>query len=227
MGMLAYPPEEELDRRYVRHSREYLASQRWTADRVRAELVDEEHPSPRYEFIDGVLIVTASPAYRHQAVVSELLVRLHAYLGAHEIGRVAASPSDVEVAPNTTAQPDVFVVPLDEHARLRADRTAMPVRRLLLAVEVVSPSSRRTDRFRKRRFYARAGVPDYWVVDMDDRAFEASHAGSEDVRMVQDVLNWQPAGAVDPFVLDVRAFFEVVLGPDPMPPDGPDAGAPG
>jgi hypothetical protein len=45
-----------------RHSPEFLASQRWTADRVRQELLDEEQPSPRYEFIGGELLVSPSPS---------------------------------------------------------------------------------------------------------------------------------------------------------------------
>jgi Uma2 family endonuclease len=224
MGMSHPAAGEEPDRRYVRHSREYLASQQWTADRVRAELVDEQHPAPRYEFIDGVLLVSPSPGFLHQRAVMRLAMLLWPYLERHAIGAVSISPSDVEVEPASIAQPDVYVVPATEAERLRAHGTsATPARVLLLAVEVVSPSSRRTDRLRKRRYYARAGVPDYWVLDLDDRAFEVSRAGADTVTIVEDVLVWQPGGAAEPFVLDVRAFFDEVLGPDPMRPDGPEA----
>jgi Uma2 family endonuclease len=39
---------------------------------------------------------------------------------------------------------------------------------VLLAVEVVSPGSRRTDHVMKRAEYADAGIPHYWIVDLDE-----------------------------------------------------------
>jgi hypothetical protein len=81
------------------------AGELWTADRVRAELIDEGRPSPRYEFIDGELLVSPSPAYVHQAALRELFRILDPYVVAHGLGETLWSPSDVELAPNNTAQP--------------------------------------------------------------------------------------------------------------------------
>ena len=39
----------------------------------------------------------------------------------------------------------------------------------LLIVEVISPSTARNDRGRKRRRYQRSGVAQYWIVDLDAR----------------------------------------------------------
>jgi Uma2 family endonuclease len=169
MGMSVSDPARTPDPRDPRHSREYLAAERWTADRVRRELLDEARPSPRYEFLDGTLIVSPSPSFAHQAIVAHLVALLAAYLRRHAIGGVITSPSDVEVAPNTVAQPDLFVVPMAEWRRLVGRGGAAPARALWLAVEVLSPSSVRTDRLTKRRFYGRAGVPEYWVVDPESR----------------------------------------------------------
>ena len=41
-----------------------------------------------------------------------------------------------------------------------------------LIVEVLSPSTHRHDRIRKKARYAKAGVPEYWIVDTDERAVE-------------------------------------------------------
>ena len=41
-----------------------------------------------------------------------------------------------------------------------------------LVVEVVSPSSRRYDRVTKLGWYARLGVPEYWIVDLEARTLE-------------------------------------------------------
>ncbi|MGZ8375760.1 MAG: Uma2 family endonuclease [Gemmatirosa sp.] len=198
----------------ARHSPEYLASQRWTADRVRQELIDEAHPSPRYEFIDGELLVSPSPEYLHQRVVTELLFQLIGYTKAQGIGVALTSPSDVEVAPNTVAQPDVFVVAPPEVARLGFTRGYQPIRQLRLAVEVLSPSSVRTDRLKKRRFYARVGVPEYWVVDPERRVVERTVAGDERVTLEDGLLTWAPAGASAPLVIDLPALFLETFGPD-------------
>lgn len=209
MGMstpLASDAVDEPDRRYVRHSREYLASQQWTADRVRAELVDDRFPAPRYEFLDGTLLVSPSPEPRHQHAVVQLILLLAPYVERHGLGFVLTSPSDVEVAPNTTAQPDVFVVPPSEVAQV-VTRGHRPLRALTLAVEVLSPSSGGVDRLRKRRFYAARGVPEYWVVDLDAWLIEVSRPDDARVELYDAQLAWHPSGAPEPLVLDVAAYF--------------------
>jgi Uma2 family endonuclease len=186
----------------------------WTADRVRAELIDEQRPSPRYEFIGGELLVSPSPMFVHQVAVAELHAILREYTLRAGIGCALFSPSDVEVAPNTTGQPDVFVVPRSEEARLLALRRHEPVRRLLLAAEVLSPSSIRNDRVKKRRHYVRNDV-EYWLVDLDIRAVERNPPGDPRFEPHDQELVWHPEGATEPLVLDVPAYFTRVLGPDP------------
>jgi Uma2 family endonuclease len=44
----------------------------------------------------------------------------------------------------------------------------LPVAGLLLLIEIVSPGSETMDEVTKRREYASAGIPQYWVVDRDD-----------------------------------------------------------
>jgi Uma2 family endonuclease len=186
----------------------------WTADRVRAELIDESRPTPRYEFIDGELLVTSSPEYHHQVALRELFLILHPYVVAHGLGEPLWSPSDVEVAPGNLAQPDLFVVTPGEAARFRGRRGPEPIRALLLAVEAVSPSSVRNDRLKKRRHYVRNRV-EYWVVDLDARAIERNAPGEEWSTLHDEELVWHPAGAPEPLVVDVAAYFTRVLGPDP------------
>lgn len=79
--------------------------------------------------------------------------------------------------------------------------------RLLLAVEVLSPGSARHDRITKRRFFQAQQVPDYWVVDGEANAFEMWRPGDERAALVDDRLEWRPAGADVAFELDVRQLF--------------------
>ncbi len=83
---------------------------------------------------------------------------------------------------------------------------------LLVAVEVLSPSTARYDRVTKRRFFGRLGVPEYWVIDTDGRLVERWRAGEKRPELVDEVLAWRPEGASDDFTLDLAAFFREVHG---------------
>ena len=190
----------------------------WTADRVRAQLCVDDPDDPlsryRFELIDGELLVSPSPAYAHQMAVAELYAPLREYTLRTGAGRALFSPSDVELAPDTTAQPDVYVIPLEEGQRLLALGRHEPVRRLLLAVEVLSPSTARHDQLKKRRHYVRHAV-EYWVVDLDARGFWRNAPGDPRVDLHDETLTWHPAPAAEPLVVDVAAYFARVLGRDP------------
>ena len=116
----------------------------------------------RYELIDGTLVVTPAPSVRHQRA----LARLYALLSARcpEELEVLFAPLDVALQDDTVMQPDLLV------AR-RADFTSrdLPVAPLL-AVEVLSPSTRRVDLTLKRARFEAAGCTSFWAVDPDEPA---------------------------------------------------------
>ena len=184
-----------------------VSQQRWTAEQVRA-LIDESRHWPRYELIDGELLVSPAPRLEHQRCVTLLWRRLADYVHPRSLGEVFTSPADIELEPGTIAQPDVFVVPLVEGRRPRA----WPEVRSLLAVEVLSPSTVRFDRVRKRRFFARMGVPEYWVVDLDARVVERWCPGDERPDVLDERLEWMPAGAAEGWTLELPLFFGAVHG---------------
>jgi Uma2 family endonuclease len=113
----------------------------------------------RYELVDGALIVTPSPRQLHQRAVVELLVLLHA--AAPDTLQVLVAPFSVVLSQHTVLQPDLLV----------ARRTDFGERDLrvppLLAIEVLSPSTRHIDAGTKRLAFEAAGVPSYWLVDPD------------------------------------------------------------
>ena len=125
----------------------------WTAEMVRA-LPDD---GKRYEVIDGELFVTPSPSWRHGDAVLGLVERLSPYLREHRLGHLKIAPQDVEFDPRNMVEPDLFVVPLVDGRRpLRWE----DVRRLMLAIEILSPTMARADRIRKRALYQRERVPE-------------------------------------------------------------------
>lgn len=113
----------------------------------------------RHELIDGALIVTPAPSPRHQEAVARLLILLREACPADL--RVLTAPLDVVLAPDTVVEPDVLVAPRD--AFTERDLPGPP----LLAVEVLSPTTRHLDLQLKRARYEAAGCPTYWVVDPD------------------------------------------------------------
>ena len=182
-----------------------LGNRRWTAADVR-ELMDDARAWPRYELLDGELLVTNAPSVAHQVAVSELVARLRPFCQASQLGIALASPADLELRAETITQPDVFVVPRalvpeDEPLRWPA------ITSLLLAIEVLSPSTMRDDRVRKRDFYLSSGVDEYWIVDLDARVIERWTRSHDRPDIRRDTLEWHPRGAASAFVLDVRNFF--------------------
>lgn len=188
----------------------HLAGQEWTPDRVQNELVREDQNWPRYELIDGELLVSPAPRPVHQVAVSELLALLLPYVRGHQMGRVLTSPADIRLGTNTTTQPDVFVVPPDSGFD---GRTWDSIAKLSLVIEVLSPSTAGYDRLKKRVFYSRQGVPEYWVVDCDAHLIEVSRPTDPRVELYGGELRWHPVGAAEPLVIDVPAYFDRVLSP--------------
>lgn len=163
----------------------------------------------RYEVVGGALLVTPAPTWPHQAASRKLFLRLHGYLAAHAIGEAMLAPADVEFDQANMVEPDLFVVPLIEG---RAPRTWQEAERLILAVEVLSPSTKRADRQIKRRLYQRHGVPEYWIIDLDARAVERWRPTDEHPTVLTARLAWQPKASVPPLEIDLAEYFRESLG---------------
>jgi Uma2 family endonuclease len=118
----------------------------WTADMIRA-LPDD---GLRHEVLDGVHVVSPSPSRAHQRAVRVLLSLLEPYCARHGLGEALNSPADIEFSDRDLLQPDVFVVPNTGPSWREATT-------LLLAVEVLLPSTAHTDRHDKRTIYLRHG----------------------------------------------------------------------
>lgn len=183
---------------------------RWTMQEFERLLEERPGYRPRYELVDGELLVsdteflvTPSPSDRHQRIVFELAVRLREYVAHFQLGETRCSPGAVRLDSEGYVEPDVYVVPAIEGRRPRVD---VPVKTLLLAVEALSPSSARSDRFTKRRHYQQHGVPECWIVDGETASFEVWRPNDERPLLVDDRLVWSP-GAAEPFALDVKEFF--------------------
>jgi len=111
----------------------------------------------QYELIDGVLLVTPAPVPLHQRAVLRTAVLLHERC-PDEL-EVFVAPLDFQPSRVSSVQPDVLVVRRDSIGERNIQSG------IVLAVEVLSPSTRKKDRLLKHALYAEVGVPSYWVVD--------------------------------------------------------------
>lgn len=180
------------------------ATNDWTVQRVLALPSDGN----RYEAVDGELLVSPSPEFHHQEAVIALATRLREYLRPIHIGHVSIAPADIELDERTLVQPDVFVFELPEGRR---PARWTDVRALLLAIEVLSPTTARADRQVKRLRYQRQGVPEYWIVDLDSRLIERWRPGDDRPEILHDTIEWIPDSTRTGLTIDIKAFFNEVF----------------
>jgi len=113
------------------------------------------------EFTDGCLEVLPMPTDLHQWIVFYLCRALTDFAEAGRLGTVRLAALRVRLGPGIFREPDVVFM-LAEHAA-RVGQNYWEGADLVM--EVVSPGGRGRDLVLKRREYAAAGIPEYWIVD--------------------------------------------------------------
>ena len=125
----------------------------------------------RYEIVDGELFVSSSPSFLHQTVLALLLNAILNYLHGNSIGYVAPGVGVIFDEHNAVI-PDLLYV-----SKVRMPETIVGgrlVRAPEIAIEIVSPgsSNERRDRHVKLNLYSVRAVPEYWIVDPENRSIE-------------------------------------------------------
>ncbi|MBA2679340.1 MAG: Uma2 family endonuclease [Ktedonobacteraceae bacterium] len=123
----------------------------------------------RYEIVDGVLYMSPSPSEPHQSAAGWFYHYMLLHVQIPGLGRTYIAPLDVELAPNTVVQLDVFVM-------LNAGRGKITSSRIVgapdLVIEISSPTTVGYDRREKQDAYARARVSEYWIIDTTAQVVE-------------------------------------------------------
>jgi Uma2 family endonuclease len=177
----------------------------WTVEQVLA-LPDDGN---RYEVVDGELLVTPAPMFRHQDTILALVRRLEPFVRSNSVGHLSISPADIELDDHTLVQPDIFVFELPGGKRPGAWKD---IRNLLLAIEVLSPSTARADRQVKRRRYQRQGIPEYWIVDLDARLVERWRPQDERPEIIHETLLWRPGNCTAGLTIELPELYGELLG---------------
>jgi Uma2 family endonuclease len=138
----------------------------WTTDDLDALPED----GVRRELLDGVLHVSPSRTDIHQIIAARLMVSLEASCPAEF---QVTQGVEVRISPRRSFITDVLVA-TDTAAQRRSGRYAP--HEVVLAVEIVSPTSTSMDRITKPALFAAAGIPYYWrielLADRDGRGIE-------------------------------------------------------
>src|SRR5262249_1841175 len=133
-------------------------------DRARWETLPKD--GNRYEVIDGVLYMTTAPRSFHQWIIRQIVFTLAPQIDTPVIGITQSAPTGLCMPGCDRVQADILVVRSTELDMFQDSRIyGIPA----LLIEVLSPSNPNQDTKVKRGAYARAGVPEYWIVRPADR----------------------------------------------------------
>lgn len=121
-----------------------------------------------YEIIDGSLYVSTAPKSIHQWLIGKLYQYVGLPAEQRKIALCFFAPFGVIMPGATPVQPDLTIITTANLDIL----TEKGVRGVPDAIiEIISPGSRAYDEEIKRQAYEAAGVPEYGILDPDERAF--------------------------------------------------------
>ena len=175
----------------------------WTYD----DLEQLPQDGTRYEILDGELFVMTGPSLLHQRVLRDLSAIFVRELHDTRIAEVLFAPFDVILSPTKVVQPDLLVFRWERRKVALAKRGAEQAPDLV--VEVISPSNPKHDRTRKRRFYARNGIREYWLVDLDAQSIEV-------LELIEGGLSYRQSGWYGPGDTARSVTFELAVSVDAL-----------
>jgi Uma2 family endonuclease len=164
-----------------------------------------EDNSRRFELVEGILQVSPRPVWDHQKAAAGLVLQLGPQLSDDLCVLQEFEVSLFGSGLPTVRVPDLVIVPVaageNNPARIAPDD-------VLLAVEIISPGSRRIDRVLKLNEYAEAGIQNYWIVDTERptaiTVFEL--VDREYKRVVESSTTFSVTAPV-PLTVDVQALL--------------------
>ena len=126
-----------------------------------ADFLEFETANFPAELVDGCLELLPMPTRTHQRLLRYLMGLLQSAVKPSSLGEVLFAPCPIRLAPGHLREPDLFVAKLSESDEPPAAAD------VLWVLEIVSPGQLNRDRdlIDKRRDYAQARIPEYWIVD--------------------------------------------------------------
>lgn len=157
----------------------------------------------RYEILHGELLVTPLPAAWHQRIAFRLAGEFAQWC-KQVPGWECFSPGGVYIDQTSWLEPDFSVQKLPASGPVADWRDMQPP---ALVIEILSPSTRNTDRHRKRPAYLAHGVDAVWLVDIDAKSVERWTAQSEFPELHSTTIAWAPAGGAPALTIELAELF--------------------
>jgi Uma2 family endonuclease len=119
------------------------------------------------ELTDGKVEVLEMPTSAHQRILAFLYEQLKAFVLAASLGEVLFAALRVRIRESKFREPDIIFMK-EEHRDRIGDEYWQGAD---LVMEVVSndPESRKRDLIQKPLDYAEGGIPEYWIVDPQEK----------------------------------------------------------
>lgn len=128
------------------------------------------------ELIDGIIYMSPSPLYKHQQIVSRLLVQIGHFVDKNDLGEVFTAPFDVYLDESANAvQPEILFIQKKNLSIIKEHVHGVPD----LIIEVLSGGNPMFDTVQKKNLYERFAVKEYWIIDPETRiAAGYKHTGT-------------------------------------------------
>ncbi|SEQ25450.1 Endonuclease, Uma2 family (restriction endonuclease fold) [Lentzea xinjiangensis] len=159
------------------------------------------------ELVEGRLIMSPSPLVDHNVAGFNLGMQLAGQL-PDDLLLIPDMDVDLELVPpdqpGFVRRPDLIVAQRSARKRQNTEGGLIKASEVVLVVEILSPSSRRTDYRAKRDEYADAGIPFYWIIDLDEPVSLAPLHLAGDFGYQEAPAETGTYEAVEPFPLKVQ-----------------------
>jgi Uma2 family endonuclease len=123
----------------------------------------------RYEIINGDLYMSPAPLPEHQLISIRLEEIFLSYVRKEKWGKIFHAPIDVVFSMTEIVQPDIVLVS-KQREEIIAKKNLISAPDLI--VEILSETTEKTDRTKKKEMYEKYGVREYWIVDPSDQSIE-------------------------------------------------------
>ncbi|MDE0464859.1 MAG: Uma2 family endonuclease [Caldilineaceae bacterium] len=156
----------------------------------------------------GQLEVLPMPTQSHQLLVIALFELLRNFVRKEELGTVLLATMRVQLWPGKFREPDILFMSTQNDDR-RSDRFWEGAD---LVMEVVSPDDPERDKVTKRREYAQAGIPEYWIVDPTASSITVLTLQGQEYALHGEFGSGETATSVllDRFTVELAAVFSEV-----------------
>jgi len=143
---------------------------------------EQLHQDKRYELMEGEFSMVPSPGWSHQTVSKKLFRILDDYITSRKLGEICYAPLDVVLSDEDVIQPDILFIS-KERSHIITEKNIQGAPDLV--IEILSPATVGRDKGLKRKLYAKYGVKEYWIVDLENKRVEVMTLGEKGFETTQ------------------------------------------